>query len=193
MNKKNKPKVLYISGVLSSYNDPIYEIISKEVDFTYAWIEKAEVKTPNYKTFQFSHWKVGPFIINKDLRKVINQYDVVIISPHLRFIRTNLLPFLPHKPKLISWSIGLHVSYKKKYDLTKLPDFKDRVSRFIESHCDASIFYMPQPIDYWKKYADIDERKCFVAHNTVKVADFEKLPDISEKNKYLFVGTLYLR
>ena len=40
-------------------------------------------------------------------------------------------------------------------------------------------------------YSKIDERKYFVAHNTVKVADFEKLPEISEKNKYLFVGTLY--
>lgn len=186
-----KPKVLYISEVLSSYNDPVYQIIGKNTDFTYAWVNKCEVKETTYKTFQFPHWKCGPFIIHKGLRRSINQYDVVIITPHLKFLRLNLLPFLPHKPKLISWSIGLHVTYNKKYNLTKAPDFKDKVSRFIESHCDANIFYMPQPIDYWKKYTKIDESKCFVAHNTVKVADFETLPSIDRRDKFLFVGTLY--
>ena len=187
----NKPRVLYIAGDLTSYNDPIYVLISEKVDFTYAWVEKSQVKEPKYKTFQFPSWKLGPFVIHKGLRKIINQYDVVVFSPHLKYLRTALLPFLPHKPKLVSWDIGLHVSYNKKYDLTKAPDFKDRVFQFIQDHCDACIFYMPQPIEYWKKYSKIDERKYFVAHNTVKVADFERLPSLEEKNKYLFVGTLY--
>lgn len=186
-----KTKVLYISEVLSSYNDPIYEIINNHVDLTFAWIKKQEVKETKYKTFQFPHWKIGWLVFHRGLRKVINQYDIVIISPHLRFPRTCLLPFFPHKPKLISWSIGLHVSYKKKYNLSKKPDFKDIVFQMIQNHCDACIYYMPQPIDYWKKYSNIDERKYFVAHNTVKVADFENLPSIKERNKFLFVGTLY--
>ena len=186
-----KPKVLYISGVLSSYNDPIYQILSEEVDFTYAWVDKSEVNETIYNIFQFPHWKCGPFVIHKKLRKIINQYDVVIFTPHLRFLMLGLLPLFPHKPKLISWSIGLHVSYNKKYDLTKAPDFKDRVTRFIERHCDANIFYMSHPIDYWRQYSKIDERKCFVAHNTVKVASFDSLPSFENRDKFLFVGTLY--
>jgi glycosyltransferase involved in cell wall biosynthesis len=50
---------------------------------------------------------------------------------------------------------------------------------------------MPQPIEFWKKYSKIDERKYFVAHNTVKVADFKSLLPVEQKDKFLFVGTLY--
>lgn len=186
-----KTKVLYISGILSSYNNPIYEILCEKVDFTYAWVERSEVKNAKYKTFQFPSYKCGPFILHKGLMKVINQYDVVIFSPHLSYLKTALLPFVTHKPKLISWDIGIHVSYNKKYDLTKAPDVKDRIFQYIQDHCDACIFYMPQPIDYWKQHSTIDERKYFVAHNTVKVAEFDRLPNINERNKFLFVGTLY--
>ena len=48
-----KPKVLYISGVLSSYNDPIYQILSEEVDFTYAWVDKSEVNETIYNHSNF--------------------------------------------------------------------------------------------------------------------------------------------
>lgn len=186
-----RPKVLYIQGVLTKYNDPIYELMNEQVDLTLAYVEKTEVKEPKYKVFQFPHRNIGPFVIHKQLKKIINQFDVVIFSPHLRFIRTAIMPFLPHKPKLISWDIGLHVSYNKKYNLTKDPDLKDRIFQSIQDHCDACIFYMPQPIEYWKKYSKIDERKYFVAHNTVKVAEFEKLQPIEKRDKFLFVGTLY--
>ena len=186
-----KPKVLYISRILSSYNDPVLQIINERVDLTFAWIIKKEVQSTTYHTRQLPYWKVGDFVINKGLRKLINQYDVVIFSPDLRLLRTALLPFFPHKPKLISWSIGLHVSYNKKYDLTQAPDFKDKLFQCIQDHCNACIFYMPQPIEYWKKYSKIDERKYFVAHNTVKVADFSSLPPVGQRNKFLFVGTLY--
>lgn len=186
-----KSKVLYISRILSSYNDPILQLIDEEVDLTFAWILQKEVKETTYKTFQLPYWEFGKFIINKGLRKVINQYDVVIFSPDLRLIRTALLPFFPHKPKLITWSIGLHVSYKKKYDLTKAPDIKDKLFQSVQDHCDACIFYMPHPIEYWKKYRKLDLNKYFVAHNTVVVSDFGSLPPIEKRDKFLFVGTIY--
>ena len=186
-----KLKVLYISRVLSSYNDPIYQILSEKIDLSFAWVHKNEVNETLYKTFQFPHLTIGPFVFFKGLRKIINQYDVVLFSPDLRFFNTVLLPFFPHKPKLVTWSIGLHVTYKKKYDLTKAPDFKDRLFQCVQDHCDACIFYMPEPIEYWKKYSKIDEQKYFVAHNTVKVAYYDELPSIEKRDKYLFVGTLY--
>lgn len=185
------PKVLFIHNSLTSYNNPIYEMMNETFDITHAYVDKNEVEKPIYKSFRFPHWQIGPFIIHRKLRKIINQYDVVIINAHLRSIRIVLLPFLPHKPKLISWSIGLHVSYRKKYNLENAPDFADRLFQLIQNRCDACIFYMPQPIEYWKKYSRIDKKKYFVAHNTVKVADFEKLPAFNERNKFLFVGSLY--
>ena len=186
-----KPKVLYISGVLSSYNDPVFQLINEEVDLTFAWVRNTEVKETIYFSFQFPHTTIGPFIVFKGFRKVINQYDVILFSPDLRFLRTVLLPFFPHKPKLVTWSIGLHVTYEKKYDLTKRPDIKDRIFQCVQDHCDACIFYTEQAVEYWERHSKIDNRKYFVAHNTVKVASFDKLPDVSERNKFLFVGTLY--
>lgn len=186
-----KTKVLIIEEVLSSYNDSIFQLINESVDLTFAYTIKDEVKTSTYTIFKFPSSKIGPLIIHKHLRRIVNQYDVVIIGPHLKFLWLNLLPFFPHKPRIISWSIGLHVTYNKKYDLTKAPDLKDRVFQCIQDHCDACIFYMPQPIEYWKKYSNIDERKYFVAHNTVKVADFGSILPINRRDKYLFVGTLY--
>ena len=185
------PNILFIHGTLSSYNDPIYKMLNEVVNITHAYIDNNEVANPVYQTFLFPHWRFGPFVIHRKLHKIINKYDIVIINAHLRSIRLALLPFFPHKPKLISWSIGVHVSYRKKFNLEKAPDFADRLFQFIQNHCDACIFYMPQPIEYWKKHSKIDERKFFVAHNTVKVADFKTLPSIKERNKYLFVGTLY--
>ena len=190
-NNMHQTKVLYISYILSSYNDPIFEIINESVDFTYAYVEKSEVKAPKYKTFQFPHHRIGPFVIHKGIRKIINNYDVVIICPHLRYLKTALLPFFPHKPRLISWTIGLHVCYNKGFDLQRKPDFKDRLFQSITNHCDACVFYMPQTIEYWKKHSKIDDKKYFVAHNTVKVADFDELPSIERRDKFLFVGTLY--
>ena len=187
----NKPKVLIIQETLSLYNDPIYQLINKSVELSFAYTLKNEVKSSTYKILQLPYIKCGPFIIHKHLRKIINQYDVVIINPHLKLLKIIALPFISHIPKLISWSIGLHVTYNKKYDLTKRPDFKDKVFQNIQNHCDACIFYMPQPIEFWKKYGEIDERKYFVAHNTVKVADYEELPPIEKRDKFLFVGTLY--
>ena len=187
----NKQKILFIHDTLSSYNDAIYAMMNKTANITHAYVDNNELAQTSYKTFLFPHWRIGPFIIHRHLRKIINQYDIVIINAHLRSLRIVCLPFLPHKPKLISWSIGLHVTYKKKYDLEKKPDFTDRLFQSIQNHCDACIFYMSQPIEYWKKYSRIDEKKYFVAHNTVKVADFDALPTIDKRDKYLFVGTLY--
>ncbi len=186
-----KTKVIYIQGTLTKYNDPIYEMVNEKVDLTLAYVEKTEVKAPKYKSFQFPSCKIGPFIYHKHLKKVINEYDVVIFSPHLRFLRTALLPFSQRKPRLITWDIGLHVSYNKKYDLSKAPDLKDKVFQFIQNHCDACIFYMPQPVEYWKKFGNIETNKYFVAHNTVKVAEFDSLPPFETRDKFLFVGTLY--
>ena len=187
----DNPKILFIHDSLSSYNDLIYEMMNKVYDFTHAYTEKTEVTSANYRFFEFPHWHIGPFVIHRHLRRIINKYDIVIINAHLRSLRIVLLPFLPHRPKLISWSIGLHVTYNRKYDLDRAPNLADRIFQTIQNHCDACIFYMPEPIEYWKKYTKIDERKYFVAHNTVKVADFDNLPRISQRNKFLFVGTLY--
>ena len=133
---------------------------------------------------------IGPFTWHNGFKSIINQYDVVVFPPYLRMVRVAIMPLLPHKPKLISWSIGVHASYTRPYDLSRKPDFKDRLSQSIQNHSDACIFYMPEPIEYWKKYGSIDEEKYFVAHNTVEIAPLTTT-ELGPRTFILFVGTLY--
>lgn len=185
-----RTKVLLIQEELKSYRDPIYSLINKQVDLTLGYIRTSEVERSTYKIISLPYRKIGKIIWQKGLRSIIKQYDVVVYVPHMRMIRTALLPFIPHKPKLITWSLGVHASYIRPYDLSKKPDFQDRLFEFIQDRADACVFYMPEPIAYWKKYKGIDEKKYFVAHNTVEVASYQEVSP-KDRNLILFVGTLY--
>jgi glycosyltransferase involved in cell wall biosynthesis len=190
MTEQNKPKVLLIQQDLKNYRDPIYKLISAQVDLTVGYTVSADFTESSYPIIQLPYKKIWNIIWHKGLIKIINQYDVVVFVPHLVMLRTATLPFVPHKPRLVTWSLGVHASYYRPYDLTKKPDVSDKLFELIQDHADACIFYMPEPIEYWKKYKRIDERKYFVAHNTVVVAPFDE-SETSDRNIILFVGTLY--
>ena len=185
-----KPKVLLIQEDLKNYRDPIYSLIAKRIDLTVAYTISNEIKESSYPIISLPYKKVGLLIWHKNFYKFINQYDVIVFVPHLRMIRVVALPFFPHKQKLVSWSLGVHASYKRLYDLSKAPDMKSRLFETIQDNCDACVFYMPEPIEYWRKYKNINPTKYFVAHNTVAIAEFD---DSIKRDRYiiLFVGTLY--
>lgn len=186
-----KPKVLLIQEDVKNYRAPIYELINKEVDLTVAYTLKNEITQSSYQIIPFPYVKVGPAIIHKGVSKLLNQFDAVILLPHLKFIWLDHIVFTKHKYKVLTWSIGKHVSYNRPYDLSKPPSIMDNIFECIQDHADACIFYMPEPIEYWKKYKNINTKKYFVAHNTVKVESFDALPPFSERDSFLFVGTLY--
>lgn len=186
----NKPKVLIIQEELKNYRDPIYSLISEKVDLTVGYTVSSDITKSSYSIIQLPYKKFGSIIWHKGIRKIINQYDVVVFVPHFRMIRVATLPFFPRKPKLVTWSLGVHASYKRLYDLSQGPDWEDRLFEFIQDHADACVFYMPEPIAYWKKYKGIDDRKYFVAHNTVAIAPFDD-SELKDRNIILFVGTLY--
>lgn len=186
-----KPKVLLIQEDVKNYRAPIYELINKEVELTVACTLKNEIKESSYKIIQFPYYKVGPAIIHKGVSKLLNQFDAVILLPHLKFIWLDHIVFTKHKYKVLTWSIGKHVSYNRPYNLSSPPSMMDKIFECIQDHADACIFYMPEPIAYWKKYKNIDTNKYFVAHNTVRVESFDTLPPFSERDSFLFIGTLY--
>ena len=186
----NKPKVLLIQDVITSYRDPIYALINRQVDLTVGYTTFSEVEEPTYRIVFMPFKKIGRVIWHNEFRKTINQYDAVVFMPYLKMMRLVVLPFLPHKPKLISWSIGVYASYTRPYNLKKKPDFLDKLFETIQDHADACVFYTREPIEYWRKYRKIDEKKYFVAHNTVAVAPLEKV-EFAVRNLILFVGTLY--
>ena len=191
MKNNKKLKVLLIYESIFSYRDPIFKMIADDVDFTVAYTVTSDYTTSAYPVIKLPYCKIGPFIWHKGLRKIVNQYDVVVFLPHLRMLKVALLPFLPHKPKLVSWSIGVHVSYNRGYDLSKPPSFIDRVYEYIQDKADSCVFYMQDAIDYWKKYKKIDTVKYFVAHNTVKVEPRKSIVPYENKDSFLFIGTLY--
>lgn len=186
----NKPRVLLIQEDLKNYRDPIYSLINEQVDLTVGYTKSTDLKESSYHIIALPYRKIGPFLWHKGFKRLINQFDVVVFVPHFRMLRVATLPLVPHKPKLVTWSLGVHASYTRLYDLSKKPDWQDKLFEFIQDHADACVFYMPEPIAYWQKYKGIDESKYFVAHNTVLVAPYEETK-LEERNIILFVGTLY--
>ncbi len=186
----NKPKVLIIQEYLKNYRDPILSLIGEQVDLTVGYTTTTDYTKSSYPIIKLPCNNLGGILWHKGLRKLIKRFDVVVFVPHFRMVRVASLPFFPHKPKLVSWSLGVHASYTRLYDLSKKPDWQDKLFEFIQDHADACVFYMPEPIAYWKKYKGIDERKYFVAHNTVAVAPYDEA-ETKERDIILFVGTLY--
>ena len=187
-----KPKVLLIQEIMQRYRAPIYKLMSKEVDLDLAYTEKNDINDPELNVLQLPHFKLWKFNIHTSIYKILNKYDVVIMQPHLNCLTLNCVPFLSHKKfKIVTWTIGKYVTYNIPYDLEKKPSFRDWVFENIQDAAQACIFYMPEPIGYWKKHKAIDINKYFVAHNTVEVADYDTLPEYKQRDSFLFVGTLY--
>lgn len=187
----SKPKVLLIQEVVMEYRTPIYELINNEVELTVAYTTENRITKSSFQIIRLPYIKIGSAIIHRKVSKLLNQFDVVILMPHLKFVWLNHIVFVKTRYKIVTWDIGVHVTYDRRYDLSKSPSFLDRIFENIQDHADACIFYMPEPIAYWKKYKNIDTNKYFVAHNTVKIESFQTLPSFDERNSFLFIGTLY--
>lgn len=186
-----KPNVLIIQESVMTYRAPIYELISKEVNLEVGYTVNNEIKVSSFPIFQMPYRKIGPFTWHKKLNKILSKYDVVVFVPHLSLIRLISKVYFKHKYKMVTWSLGIHASYTRLYDLTQPPSFKDKVFEDIQDRADASVFYMPEPLEYWKKYRKINEEQYFIAHNTVAVAHCDNYLDFEKRNSILFVGTLY--
>ena len=184
-------KVLIIQEDLKNYRDPIYSIIAESVDLTVAYTVSTEFQESSYPVIKLPYYRLGKIIWHKGLYKLLRKYDVVIYPPHLKMIKLTMSPFFLNKPKFVPWSIGLHVSYNRQYDLGRAPAFIDYFYEFLQDHADARLFYTKDVVEYWKKHKKLDESKCFVAHNTVKVENSKSPYPYDKKDSFLFVGTLY--
>jgi glycosyltransferase involved in cell wall biosynthesis len=189
---ETRKKVLLIQETLSNYREPIYEIISKHVDLTLAYVVDNQLINNSFSVIKLPYIKISKLYYNTHLIKICNQYDVVIILPHLKLIRLLSLPFYKRHFKVITWSIGVKASYTYIFSITNKPHgFYGLLYMYLIKKSDAFIFYMEATANYWLKYIDVPKEKMFVAHNTVAVHPFDKLPVYSKRNTILFIGTLY--
>ncbi len=182
-------KLLILQNEISSYNVSTYNEISIEYDLTLGFITKDKSSQEClFKKHQFNSSSFGPFTFVKGLRSFCQGFDIVCILPNLRIPSYCAIPFLPHKYRVISWSIGFRCSYEHPYNPERKHVFSDKVFEKILSKCDANIFYMEKSKEFWKG-TSLRMDNVFVAPNTTDIAEIEFKPDL--KKDFLFVGTLY--
>ncbi len=186
-----KLKVLILQDTLSNYNEPVYSILSKIYDLTLAYANNLEFqKSSSYNIVKLERINIlGIFIIRNSFFSFCKKFDVIIFSADLHYFSFCLLPFLPNKSfKVISWTLGIRASYKLRYDLFRKKNLLDYFYGLVLKKCDALIFYMSQPIDFWGNF--LNPEKIFIAHNTIKV-NTQLVSKNVKKDTLLFVGTLY--
>ena len=181
-------KVFQIEPSIMQYRVPVFNIISDSVDYTVGYVEDDKsISLCRFKKLKLETVKVGPLLfLSKSSKIILNQYDVVITSPNLRFWDSIPLGLFKTKFKTIGWNIGIRASYTVNYDANRKHNFLDSIYGFLLFKFDALIFYMSESKKFWKgrKMDNV-----FVAPNTTEVADIEFIPDI--KKDILFVGSLY--
>lgn len=186
-----KLKVLLLQESIVSYRLPIFNIIGNEVKLTIAYTNKNEVsEKTNFEIIKLEKTSFkGFYFIKNKFFKLCSTYDVVIFMADLHYLSYCFLPFRKRKFKVIPWTIGIRASYTRLYDVSRKKDFVDKLYLKILKKSDAIIFYMAEAKKFWKE--SLDERKIFVAHNTVKVLETNRNNLKGAKNRILFLGTLY--
>ena len=185
-----KKRVLLLQGSLMHYRIPCWNILAEEYDFTIGYYDKDQTVDGNclFKKVKFGTAHIGPFIIVKGARKYAKKFDVVIIMDDLHVLTYSLLPFMPHKYRVLTWGIGFRVSYTRPFDTLRKHQLLDKAEELILRKSDANIIYMEKAKDFWKA-SKIDMNKVFCAPNTTEVYPIEFKPEA--KKNFLFVGTLY--
>lgn len=187
---KNRKSVLFLINSISDYRVATYNRIAEEFDLTMAYLEKDDTKsTCIFKKIKVNCYHIRSLkIVGYGLRKLCKNYDVVMFTPDLHNVDLCLLPFLPHKYKTISWSIGIRASYTRPYQLDRKHNFVDKVFAKVLSYCDATIVYMDCVKQFWTE-TEIPHKKIFVAKNTTPIYPVEFISE--HKKDFIFVGTLY--
>lgn len=186
-----KTKVLLLQETISDYNIPLYEVLASHIDLTIGYTKLNDsISLQNFKIVKLKYNSFfGLHFINKDLKKIYNEFDVVIFMADMHYFSFVILPFKVRRSfKVIAWTIGLRASYTTKYDVYRKKNILDLVYLQILKRSDAIIIYSKEPKIFWRNL--INERKFFVANNSLQVDNKKIIPGII-KNKILFIGTLY--
>jgi glycosyltransferase involved in cell wall biosynthesis len=187
---EKKIKVLFVTqNILHHYRVPVFQLVNKNpnIELTLAHCGGAKVQN-DIPEILLKLKKHGPFYTIKNFDSICKDYDVVLCMfyyNNLSFLKS----IVRKKQKIILWSIGVPASYNRLYG--EASNMRYKILSFFQSKADALLFYSNAPLDvYRKRGIEIDERKVFIANNTVEVI---KQPIEKEsKNTLLFIGTLYL-
>lgn len=175
--------------MLADYRVETYNIISQEYNLDVAFTNGDRTNSHcNFNKVKLSSIKIGPLYYIKNLYKLCNKYDVVIMMADLHYPQYCLMPFLKRKYKVLSWGIGFRVSYNHPYLTNRKHVFLDNLLKKVLVKCDANILYMEKAKEFWAN-SGFPMEQLFVAPNTTSVINIDLTPD--NKKDFLFVGTLY--
>lgn len=172
--------VLLISNNVFHYRDKIYNYFYdrfKNENYDFQVISNS-FQSVNYE-LKFTHFEV-PFTVRKYIVKIKQiKPRYVILFLHLK--DSIMLPVIwyckVHKIPVIYWNHGINVR-------TPNDKFKNALFHYIHNQCNALITYTP---DMKRYFAEKNQRKLFVAYNTLNLTDIdkEKLPSKADiKKKY---------
>lgn len=183
-------KVLLLQSQIREYRIPTFKHVVEKYELTVATYGD-EKKTEDFglNVIKLKTIGIGPFQFIKGLRHLAREYDVVVMQPDLHIPSCFLLPFLPHRYKVVSWSIGFRCSYEHPYITTRKHVLADNLFERVLEKCDANIFYMDKAKEFWKD-STLNMDKVFVAPNTTGV-EANCNDNRSLKKDVLFIGTLY--
>lgn len=186
MIRNRKPNVLVITNQIPHYRIPVFNELCKSVELEVIYSEGLAPNNVNFKTRYIRVFKVWKFVIHmRNLKKIINEYDVVILMECLQWISLTMLAIQKIKPKKILWGMGVRGSTNHAFD------FSDNfiwLSHYLYKKTDALVFYSDYPKEKHSRLG-IDVNKMFVAPNTVEVK--KVIPSDYKKKNILFIGTLY--
>jgi glycosyltransferase involved in cell wall biosynthesis len=182
-----KKNILILQGIVAEYREPLFNLLTEKFNVTVGYAISKSLLKPKFKTYKVPHYKLKSFYLPKlNFLKSLSNYDLIIIMPDLHYLNYWLIPFLPIKAKIIGYSIGMRASYRILYDINRKKKFLDYIFLSILKKCNSNIFYYKYPLDFWGNL--IDEKKIYIANNTVKVSSIT--PDISKKRSIIFLGSL---
>ena len=188
---RSKKSVLILQDTLSSYNEAVYNLLSEHYKLTLGFTNKLEFsESSKFNIVKLERLKfLNIYFIKNSFFKYCKEFDVVIFSSDLHYFSFCILPFLPKRSfKVVSWTLGIRASYKLRYNLYRKKNLIDYLYGIVLKNCDALIFYMGEPIDFWGNF--LNPKKIFLAPNTIEVKT-ELIDKTVSKNTFLFVGTLY--
>ena len=190
VGKVDMKKVLIIQVIITEYRVPIFNELAKNVNLTVLYSEGRVPENVNFKTIYIPTKKrFGRIFFHKqNLKKLCNNFDVVISLFNMNYFHNNTLAFGSRKYKLIYWGIGVSASRDKRYDEKKGFDF---IRKHLIKKADAALFYSSYPVEKYSKLG-VKKEKLFVAHNTLYIDEDlnDDNPSIS-RDSILFLGTLY--
>lgn len=183
-----KKSVVIFIHVLQHYRVPIFELLAERCLLTIVCENADDYSNVelNFSILKCGVKKFGPFLIHeKNPYRIANRFDVVIGLFNMRCLDLLVMAVNPFRQyKFIFWGIGVSASYTKSFDQDGL---SAKLRLLLGRFSNALVFYSSYPIERYKTVRP--KESLFVANNTIANPYYE--PSKVERNRMLFIGTLY--